>query len=123
MNEVADPLSAVVRRIVRKGGFSHLSVTCADGQTFKAVFRGVDNKDYRFADSNDPTDALMAVLTGRAPKPLKASRAKAAPVKLPVSRQVKARGSTLAGVDQIVQGNAARAREPMTKDDFADLLE
>lgn len=65
-----DALSDVLRKIVKKGNMTHLSVICSDG-IFKAAYRGADGDAHRQAESTDIVDALTQALTGRRARPVK----------------------------------------------------
>ena len=69
---MSDELSDLIRRAVRRGSMSHLTVVTSDGIVFQAAWRGVDGPDYRMVDSTDPVDALVCALTGRRPLPMPA---------------------------------------------------
>lgn len=72
MTEEPDLLTDAIRKLVRKGSFSHLSLTCSGGD-FHASFRGVDHTDQRIAQNADPVAALHEALTGkRQAKPARA---------------------------------------------------
>jgi hypothetical protein len=64
---MTDELSDLIRRATKRGNMTHLSVVSSDGITFKAAWRGVDDKDHRMVESPDIVDALVCALTGRKP--------------------------------------------------------
>lgn len=65
--ETPDALTSALRKLVKRGNMTHLSVICSDG-IFKAAYRGVEGGDHRQAESPDIVDALMQALTGRRAK-------------------------------------------------------
>ncbi len=75
-----DTLSDAVRRVVKRGGFSHLSLA-SSGNLFKAAFRGVDHKDHQIAENSDPVAALIEALTGRRMPVAKLQKPKREPAK------------------------------------------
>lgn len=76
-------LEDILRAKVKSGDLNHLSLAFTGAGTWEAVYRGTSQDGYKRAESSDPVDALMSVLTGRKPAPV----VKPAPVK---RRKVKA---------------------------------
>lgn len=82
---VDDTLSDILRRTVKRGNFTHLTLVCSSiGGPFKASFRGVDHQDYRHAEGSDVADVLVEALTGRKQKPARPVRK----VRQPAQRKV-----------------------------------
>ncbi len=64
MTDTPDQLSEALRKIAKRGLFSHLSVTCSGGD-FEATFRGVTTSGLQFGKHADPVEAILRALTGR----------------------------------------------------------
>lgn len=86
---MTDELSTLLRRAVKRGNVSSLSVISPDGTMFKAAWRGVDHEDHRIVESPDIVDALVCAITGRkpmAPAVVAQTKAPRKKVKAPVAQ-------------------------------------
>jgi hypothetical protein len=70
-------LEDILRAKAKSGDLNHVSLAFTNAGTWEAVYRGTLHNAHQRAESSDPVDALMSVLTGRKPAPV----IKPAPVK------------------------------------------
>lgn len=73
-------LEATLRTMARSGRLNHVSVGFINGK-WSGSYRGVDDRDGRHFEANDPVAAIMGALTGK--KIATVTEAKKAPVTKP----------------------------------------
>ena len=73
-------LEGTLRALARNGRLNHVSVGFINGK-WSGSYRGVDDRDGRLFEANDPVAAIMGALTGR--KVAAVTEAKKVPVTKP----------------------------------------